>query len=320
MASIRKLKHGWRAQVARQGQRRSKVLPSKREAQDWASRQEYLILNADKVASSETFGKVMQRYARDVSSKKRGARWEVIRLEKLSRDRIAEVRMRDLRPMHFSEWRDRQLKVLAPASVLREMQVMSAVLNRARKEWQLISENPLADVARPSKPPPRDRLPTQDEMERLAISAGDDLSNQTARAHHAFLFAIETAMRAGEITKLTWADIDIERRVARLHITKNGLPREVPLSTEAIRLLKELPRLEPVFGLTPASLDALWRKLRDRAGVEDLTFHDARHAAITQLAGKLNVLELARMVGHRDLRQLQTYYNAPAEELAKRLG
>ncbi len=223
MASIRKLKHGWRAQVARQGQRRSKVLPSKREAQDWASRQEYLILNADKVASSETFGKVMQRYARDVSSKKRGARWEVIRLEKLSRDRIAEVRMRDLRPMHFSEWRDRQLKVLAPASVLREMQVMSAVLNRARKEWQLISENPLADVARPSKPPPRDRLPTQDEMERLAISAGDDLSNQTARAHHAFLFAIETAMRAGEITKLTWADIDIERRVARLTMTKNGL-------------------------------------------------------------------------------------------------
>ena len=320
MASIRKLKNGYRAEVARQGQRRSKVFLTKREAQDWAARQEYLILNADEVASSETFGAIMDRYAREVSNTKRGARWEVIRLAKLGRDLIADIKMRELRPLDFANWRDRRLKEVAPASVLREMQVLSAVLNRARKEWRLISENPLADVARPSKPPGRDRLPTPDEMERLAIASGDELGNKTARAFHAFKFAVETAMRAGEITKLTWRDIDIDRSVARLVMTKNGTAREVPLSSEAIRLLQALPKLDPVFGLKSANLDSLWRKVRDRAGVEGLNFHDSRHAAITQLAGKLNVLELARMVGHRDLRQLQTYYNEPASELAKRLG
>jgi integrase len=52
----------------------------------------------------------------------------------------------------------------------------------------------------------------------------------------------------------------------------------------------------------------------------DLNFHDARHEAITRLAQKLNVLELARMVGHRDLNMLQIYYNETAQQLAKKLG
>ncbi|KFI24128.1 site-specific integrase, partial [Paenirhodobacter enshiensis] len=129
----------------------------------------------------------------------------------------------------------------------------------------------------------------------------------------------ETAMRAGEIAGLVWDRVDLTKRVAHLDHTKNGRPRDVPLSSEAVRLLEALPHVDPVFGLESRQLDALWRKLRDRAGVAGLTFHDSRHAAITRLSKKLDVLALARMVGHTDLRQLQTYYNETAEELARRL-
>jgi integrase len=155
-------------------------------------------------------------------------------------------------------------------------------------------------------PPHRDRLVTGEELERLALSAGADLTKATARAFHAFLFACETAMRAGEITGLTWARVDIARSTAKLDMTKNGTARDVPLSNEAKRLLLALPKSDPVFNLSARQLDALWRKLRDRAAVEGLTFHDSRHTAITQLAGRLQVLELARMVGHRDLKMLLT--------------
>ena len=55
------------------------------------------------------------------------------------------------------------------------------------------------------------------------------------------------------------------------------------------------------FDLSTVSLDAMFRKCRQKAGVEGVAFHDARHLAITRLARKLNVLELARMVGHRDI-------------------
>ena len=319
MASIRKLKSGYRAEVARQGVRKSRVFPTKQAAKDWAARAEYELLNGDKIAAVSTFGALMDRYARERSPQKRGGRWEVVRLEKLQRDTVADKKLGDLAPRDFADWRDRRMNEVAPASVIREMQLMSAVLNVARKEWGMIAENPICDVRRPSKPPPRERRPSQDEIDRMRHSAGEDLTKLTARAFHAFLFAIETAMRAGEIAGLEWDRVDLDRRVARLMHTKNGRPRDVPLSSEAIRLLRMLPQLNPIFGLSSRQLDVLFRKQRDRAGVEGLTFHDSRHEAITRLSQKLDVLALARTVGHSDLRMLQVYYNEDAEALAMRL-
>lgn len=157
---------------------------------------------------------------------------------------------------------------------------MSSAPNVARTEWGLLKANPLSDVRRPAKPIPRDRLATKDEMKKLSHSAGADLGHATARAYHAFLFAMETAMRAGEITGLTWDRVDLTKCVARLTHTKNGRPRDVPLSSEAARLIEAVPRADPVFGVYSRQLDVLWRKLRGRAGVEGLTFHDSRHMAI----------------------------------------
>lgn len=128
-------------------------------------------------------------------------------------------------------------------------------------------------------------------------------------------------MRAGEICGLTWDRVDLSERVAHLVKTKNGRPRDVPLSTEAVRLIEALPHADPVFGLSSRQLDALWRKLRDRAGVVDLTFHDSRAEAVLRLSKKLEVLELARMTGHTDLNMLiRVYYRASASDIAKRLG
>ena len=71
------------------------------------------------------------------------------------------------------------------------------------------------------------------------------------------------------------------------------------MSTHAVALLELLPKAnkgEPLFGPTSSPLDGLVRKGRDRSMIEELTFHDTRHEAITRLAKKLNVLELARMI------------------------
>lgn len=320
MASIRKIKTGWRAEVARQGVRRSKVFPTKAEARDWAARVEYEIMNGAKVAGAMPFGDLLRRYAEEVSAGQRGARWALYRIEALCRDPIASVALRDLEPRHFAEWRDRRLRAVKPNTVRREMEHFSATLNRARREWGLIDRNPMEGVRRPKEPPPRDRLPTAQEMDRLALSAGDDLTTATARAFHAFRFGCATAMRAGEIVGLTWDRVDLERRVARLDQTKNGTARDVPLSSEAVALLQALPHADPVFGLTSANLDALWRKLRDRAGVEGLRFHDSRAQGIVALAAQVDVLDLARIVGHRNISMLMVYYRTSAEDLAKKLN
>jgi len=109
--------------------------------------------------------------------------------------------------------------------------------------------------------------------------------------------------------------------VAYLEKTKNGTRREVPLSGRALKLLSFLPiGGDTLFGLSSASLDTRFRRARDRCKIENMTFHDTRHLAITRLCKKMSVLELATMVGHKNLNELQTYYLADAQEVAKRLA
>lgn len=320
MASFRKLKSGWRAEISRKGVRKSKVFPTQREAKDWAARAEYEVLHGDKIAAKIRLGEVFDRYAREVSPSKRGHKWEIIRLEKLGRDPLAAVRMEDLSATDVAEWRDRRLKEVSAGSVLREMSLLSGVFTQARKEWRLIATNPISDVRKPTPPAARTRLPDSGEIDRLRHVAGEDLSKATARAFHAFLFAGETAMRAGEIVGLSWERIDLDRRVAHLPMTKNGTARDVPLTSEAVRLLQALPESEPVFDLTSRQVDALWRKVRGKALVEDLTFHDSRAWALTKLARKVDVMTLAKISGHRDLKiLLNTYYRETAEDIALRL-
>lgn len=212
------------------------------------------------------------------------------------------------------------MKEVAPASVAREMGLLSSALNVARKEWGLLRSNPVEDVRTPRKPPPRNRVATSAEMDALALSAGDDLSNATARAFHAFRFASETAMRAGEIVGLSWDRVFIESRYLHLPTTKNGHARDVPLSSSALELLNRLPHMDPVFGLRSDQLDALWRKLRERAAVKDLRFHDSRRMGATKLAKKLGPMELAKVTGHRDLNMLlNTYYRANVSDIASKL-
>jgi len=321
MASIRRHESGWRAQVYRRGIRKSKVLSTRREAQDWAARAEYLIDNAEAEASSQPFRDVLDRYAREVSPTKRGARWEQIRLEKIGRGRIGSLPIGEITAADIASWRDARLREVSAGSVRREMVLLSAVFTQARKEWQLVASSPMTDVRKPASPPPRDRLPTPDEIERMRHAAGEDLHHATARAFHAFLFSCETAMRAGEVVGLTADRVDLARRVAHLPMTKNGRARDVPLSPEAVRLIEALPEFDPLFGLTGRQLESLFRKVRKRAGVEGLTYHDSRRAATVKLSKRLDVLDLARMSGHRDLKLLlDVYYRETAEDLAKRLG
>ena len=118
---------------------------------------------------------------------------------------------------------------------------------------------------------------------------------------------------------LHWHDVHLTARYCVLPSTKNGDRREVPLSLRAVEILRALPEGDgPIFGLETRLRDSLWRKNRPK-DLKSLRFHDTRGEAIRRLSKKLDVLELARVIGHRDLKSLMHYYDATASELAKRL-
>lgn len=340
MANYSKVKTGWRAQVAVQGVRESRTLSTKAEAVAWATARETEIRTgkATGIQAGKTVGDTFDRYEKEVSTGKRGHRFEALRLAaigdwKLKDAPFRDVQFRDIRLVDatsevLGKWRDHRLNVdkVTGSTVNRELNLLSNVFTVAAKEWKWIATSPTTDVRRPKESKPRDRLYTDDEIERICFALGFDLGDEqraetvSQRVAVAFLFAIETAMRAGEICGLL--PRDISGRVATLTETKNGTRRKVPLTKRAVELLELLPAPgegAPIFNVTSKSLDTLFRKAKARAAIDDATFHDTRHLAITRLAKKLHVLDLARMVGHRDLKQLQVYYNETAEEMAKLL-
>ena len=136
--------------------------------------------------------------------------------------------------------------------------------------------------------------------------------------------AIETAMRQGELLALTWGDINLPKRVARLRDTKNSDPRDVPLSNRALEILMGLPRpLEnssPVFPIKQDDVIRTFRAACKDAGIGNLKFHDLRHEAVSRICDKLPMHEAMRVTGHKTPAMLMRYYHPKAEDLARKLG
>jgi integrase len=329
MATYQKRGSSWRAIIRRTGQKPiSKSFPTKAAAIAWASQMESDIL-AGKSGNipNKTFGDLLTRYSEEVSINKRGVRWEQIRIRLLQTYPIASVNLRELDARHFAEWRDKRLKEVSPASVRREWNLLSNACSVAVKEWKWLHTNALKEIKRPPAPKPRDRIISPEEIERLCHSAGytKDVPPCTSRARVAaiMLFAIETGMRLKEMTRLTWDRVYIDKRF--LHVTDDSKTgrRDVPLSKEAIRILRQLEETKDgdlVFRLTEQNVDVTFRKLREMALLEGFTFHDTKHTACTRLAKKITVFDLARIVGTRDLKTLMIYYNESAADIAAKLG
>lgn len=323
MASFLKRGNSWRVQVFRNGIRQSATFPTKAQAQAWAAQVESEIAAGKRgEIPNKTFGDLLRRYSEEVSPGKRGCRWEQIRIKKLLADKLAGIKLADLNESHISDWRDRRIKEVSKASVRREWTLLSHACTIGRKEWKWLRSHPMTDVRRPEPAKPRNVTFTDDEIKRILYALGSDYQTTTARVGAAFLFALETAMRAGEICRL--ARSDITGRVAHLQITKNGHPRDVPLSAEAMRIIEALPVREDgrAFGLSESSLDAIFRKAKAMALItRDITFHDSRGTALTRLAKILTPFELAKVSGHRDLRiLLQTYFRESAENIAEKIN
>lgn len=323
MASIYKAGRRWRAQVSVQGHRRTRICDTKAEASQWVLAQ---------VAQGKR-GPVSTRLVLDALKKLHGiyvnegkSRSDIGRAKRLQGDPLANCRLVDISSDDLADFRDRRLTTVTPASVRRELNLIRGMFRRCRKEWRWMTDNPFVGFDAPSSPESRKRRVTADEIARIRVVFGlaDGLPAVTLmnRAGLAFLFSLETAMRASEILGLTWQHAHLPQRFVHLPKTKNGDERDVPLTTEAVRILEALPRVEDderCFLMDESQRDAHWRKGRDKAAVVDLHFHDARAEAIWRLSKRLDVLQLARAIGHRDINSLLLYYRESAADMAAHL-
>lgn len=329
MATIVQRGYKWQAKIRVRGQPiRSKTFDTRDAAEQWAAGQQAIKAapkQPRKVRAKPpmlTVGDLFERYIKAPLPGRRNVEWErgicrrFIRNEK----KLCAVPAVKLDKPHLVEWRDRRIGEVAPSTVIRELDAISAVYRLAIDEWSVgLTVNPTKGLRRPKLPPPRDvRLAIGDD-EKLIASA-IDYNREIAPA---IVLAIETAMRQGEIAKLRWEHIDLEARTVLLPMTKNGSPRKVPLSSRAIEALTWCPppHRGRVFKLTQSAMKYAFSRVREECGLGTLHFHDLRHEATSRLFEKgLNVLEVATITGHRNLKHLQRYTHLRAEDLAKKLG
>lgn len=331
MASFQKTDSGVRVQCDVRGRRASKTLPTMREAREWAREKESQLAAAAEgdLGKGKTLQDALRRFAEEESPKRRGERWEVIRLAAFEDAKehglpvakpVALVDDDDLRA-----WRDRREKRVSRGTVLRDMTLLSAVFEVARTEWKWVKVNPLRNVKKPSQPAHRERVIKGWEIRRMLRAlgyTGGPVRTVSQAVAMAFLLALATGMRVKELCNLRWEDV--REAYGTAHNVKarmEGVSRDVPFSLVARRLVARMEgwEAETVFGVSPGTLDALFRRARKRAGCDGFTFHDSRHTAATRIAPRLAILDLCKMFGWKDPKLAMVYYNPTAAQIAGRL-
>jgi integrase len=329
MATIRQQKNGrWQAIIRRRDSAsRSKTFSTKERALIWARLIESEIdrgIYIDRTASEQiTISDIISRYQNEITPLKRSASKEISRLRMLNQF-FGRIILAKLHSPMIALYRDTRIKHGASGStVIKDLNTLSHIIDTAMKEWGFsLPSNPVKNIRKPRANKGRDRRLNFDE-EMILLNA--------CRAHSIMMesvviIAIETAMRLGEIINLNWDNVELEKRVVTLYLTKNGDVRRVPLSTRAIYVLSNLPRQinnSRCFWRwkSAASFESSWQRILKRSELNNFRFHDLRHEAASRLFERnLNVMEVATITGHRSLQMLKRYTHLKAEDLVRKLN
>lgn len=340
MATYRRHGAGWQAQIIRKGYpARYRTFDTVDAAKKWAGQIEADmsrgIYKDPTPALNTTFGDALDRYQREISARKKGARQEASRIRAWKKSDLAKKPLGRLETADFEAHVDRRrAEGKAENTIRQEIAIVSNLFKKARKRWRMSGlENPMKELEWPGGSKQRSRRVSPDEIKALV----------EAYPHGEFGAVLEllceTAMRRSELLNVDWSRVDLTARVIHLPDTKNGRSRDVPLSRRALELLACRPsRTGCVFSIKPDSVTQAFGRARERGRanylrkcladgeVSDPKFlvnvrlHDGRHEGTSRLSEKgFNVVEIASVSGHEDMRMVKRYTHPVAGDLAKRM-
>lgn len=322
MATFRKLPSGnWQAIVRRRPHADiSKTFTKKAIAERWARQvEEDLELRAVTPAADRTLlSALIDKYLLEITPRKRARQSEASHLRIVS-SHLGHHHLSALTAQVVLDYVDVRIGQVGADSVRKELGKLAVVIDAGIALWGVdLPTNPVRTakgvlkVTKTLAPGVRrDRRLTAAELEILLASHIGRLVE----------FAIETAMRCGELAGMLPEHIDGD--VLAILKTKTDTPRIIPLSPRARQILAGLEMAPgvPVWGLRPQSMSRAFMRICDGAGIVDLRFHDLRHEGASRLfeAG-LSIQEVASITGHADWESLKRYTHLCPRALAARLG
>lgn len=271
----------------------------------------------------DLFNMYYKSHGRDTKSKKY-IRQQLDSFEKRFAG-LTEKDITQITPQDLTHWRNKRQSEVSDGTVLKEISLYSAVFTFAQKELFLIEQNPFFGLKKPKKPKSRSRRILQSEIEKIIAELKYEIGQKPKASSQyvawSFLFALETAMRRGEILSIRKKHMFVDH--IHLEDTKNGESRDIPLTRQARELIALIDHNDD--RLIPVSENAFrlqFERAKARIGLSSLHFHDTRHEAITRLVNtrRVPVEILAKITGHKTIKVLvNTYYNPNVKDILKML-
>ena len=219
--------------------------------------------------------------------------------------RVREVQRKDIAALHHG-LRDKPYQANRTLGVLSKMFSLAEVWG-----WRPDGSNPCRHVKR-YKEHKRERFLSPEETTRLGeVLREAEVEMPSAVA--AFRLLLLTGCRMSEIRDLRWEYVKDD--CIELPDAKTG-GRVVPLGPEARTVLSSIPREvgNPwvIAGRLPGShltdLQRPWRRIRKRAGLEDVRIHDLRHSfASRALALGESLTMIGKLLGHTQVQTTARY-------------
>lgn len=328
MATIRKVGLRWQAQVRKTGFKSvTKSFQSKVDAQRWALTTEAKIEQRQFVDTSRatklTLTDLIERYKIEIAPTKRSGPKLESHLNILKRSNLAKLACANITPADIAAFRDaRLMQGISPQTVGKNIALLHRLFVILEKQWQihLPNGNPAARVAKPVIPAgagKRDRRLEKGERELLLAAL-----KQNPIMQDIVNIACETAMRRGEIVNIKAEDVDLNKRVLHIPITKTNIPRTIPLSALATSILTERIKAtdspsDRLFPIMAGSVSQAFERACKRSKkLHNLRFHDLRHEATSRLFEKgLSPMQVATVTGHQDFQMLNRYTHLRAEDM-----
>ena len=330
------IKYKARVRASRHNKRvfeKSKTFNKKNSALKWAKEitkelNDNGIPFIDMPKKSILLGDLITLYLNDVITSKNIGRSKASVLRRLRSYDIALIQADELTAIHLvKHCRDRLNEPTAPLpqTVYQDITYLRSVINVAGPMFGYKANIHAHNEAIPTlvkygligRSNKRDRRPTKEEL----IIAEEGLrKRQSHRASYIplvdiFHISIFTCMRLGEITRVTWSDLNSEASTLTIRDRKDPRNKKgnnctIPLFPEALRIIKQQPNIdERIFPYQSTSIGAAWQRMCKEQSLIDLHYHDLRAEGACQLFEKgLNIVEISKITGHKDINVLNNIY------------
>jgi len=337
MASVLKIGDTWRAQVRRKGHKSiSETFPTKAQAVAWARKIEAEIdarkFNDTRGLANLTLKDLIAWYVEEIGSTHPFGKNKTAVLNMWQRDH-GHVTLADITSDYLTAFvRDRRRAGASGVTISIDLTYLANVFRSARDLRKLpLSLEPLtsarsnmAHLNISTRSKERARRPTSKEINDLCNYFDE---HSTLPMRDIIYFAIETAMRIDEITRLRWADLNEADRTIVIRDRKHprqkiGNDQEVPLLGKAYEIINRQPRpshltgSSRIFPIKVRTITTIFPRAKTALGIQDLHFHDLRHEGISRLFEQgYQIHEVALVSGHRDWKMLARYTQLKAKDL-----